>query len=175
MNVLQLGGEEEGWAAGGEMGGRIRLLLTRQTRTHTALPARNPATAAPAAGPTCYSSFATSFDASSDGTSFCANFPGTAIGEIAEYGVNVNALVLGKPLLPADTANGGFVNMTVLSSWQEPVRCTRAWQQQRASLAVPPCLSPSAAGVDGVRLERRHRCALLVRRQRDCVGSFPGH
>ena len=90
-------------------------------QTWTAL--KRPLPAPLAAGPTCYASFATSFDASSDSAaSLCTAFPGTAIGEIAGYGVNVNALVLGKPLLPSDTAFGGFVNATVLGGWQEPVR-----------------------------------------------------
>ena len=36
----------------------------------------------------------------------CGVFPGTSVLEIASYGVRLNSIVVGKPLLPTDADNG---------------------------------------------------------------------
>ena len=44
-------------------------------------------------------------------------FNGTSIKEIAARGVPLKKLVVGKPILPADATNTGWVNQEHLGTW----------------------------------------------------------
>jgi hypothetical protein len=53
-------------------------------------------------GATCYTNYKGIFEDSSD----CSPFPGTSIKEIANYGIPMEKLVLGKPVRQGDASNG---------------------------------------------------------------------
>lgn len=71
-------------------------------------------------GPTCYTTYAGLFT-SSNGDGTCPSFPGTSLAEIASYGVPINLLIVGKPLLAGDASNGQ-VPATSLRDWLSRAR-----------------------------------------------------
>lgn len=46
-------------------------------------------------------------------------FNGTAVKEINERGIPLRKIVIGKPILPSDASNTGWVNQTELGSFAE--------------------------------------------------------
>jgi len=60
-------------------------------------------------GSGCYVDYATIFVAS-NAEGNCKYYPGTSIGEISNYGVSLDKLVIAKPLLKTDSTDGGWIS-----------------------------------------------------------------
>ena len=63
-------------------------------------------------GDTSYDTYDELFTAATKGA-----FPGTAVKEIADRGVPLQKLVVGKPIVQSDTTNTGWVSQTDLGAW----------------------------------------------------------
>ena len=76
-------------------------------------------------GPTCYTTYASVFTQSNAG-GVCPSFPGTSVSEISTYGVPLNRIVVGKPLLPSD-AGSGYTPPADLHNWYITAHSTLGW------------------------------------------------
>ena len=71
-------------------------------------------------GETCYTTYDGLFNKS------CSNFPQTSVAQISNAGINLNKLVVGKPLLTSDASNG-YVDPTVLGQWFVEAQSNLGW------------------------------------------------
>lgn len=71
-------------------------------------------------GAECYNTYDGLFNTS------CANFPKTSVSNIANAGVPLNKLVVGKPMLESDAGNG-YVDPSVLGQWFNQARSQLSW------------------------------------------------